>query len=165
MLDVMKKFFQQGEVEGKEISEVHRTQKIQVATCALLLEVAHSDDEFSEIEEDNIVRISGIEEDNIVRILKKDFNLSEEYAQELMALSEQERKESIDLWSFTRLINENYSLEEKIKIIEMVWKVIYADGKLDKYEDHLAHKLSKLLKLEHKQLINTKLKVRDGEHP
>lgn len=154
MLDVMKKFFQQAVIEEKEVTEADRTQKIQVATCALLLEVAHSDDEFS-----------GIEEDNIVRILKKDFNLSEEYAQELMALSEQERKDSIDLWSFTRLINENYSLEEKIEIIEMVWKVIYADGKLDKYEDHLAHKLSKLLKLEHKQLIDTKLKVRDGKHP
>ena len=51
MLDVMKKFFQQEEIEGKEISEEDRTQKTQVATCALLLEVAHSDDEFSEIEE------------------------------------------------------------------------------------------------------------------
>jgi len=45
----------------------------------------------------------------------------------------------------------------------MVWKVIYADGKLDKHEDHLAHKLSSLLKLNHKQLIDAKLKVRDGE--
>lgn len=154
MIDVMKKFFQQGAMEEQEIPEGDRTQKIQVATCALLLEVAHADDECSEIEEDNIVRI-----------LKKDFNLSDEYAQELMSLSEKERKESIDLWGFTRLINENYSLEEKIKIIEMVWKVIYADGKLDKYEDHLAHKLSRLLRLEHKQLIDAKLKVRDGEHP
>ena len=154
MIDVMKKFFQQGTKEEKEIPEADRTQKIQVATCALLLEVAHSDDEFNEIEEDHIVGI-----------LKKDFNLSDEYAQELMSLSEKERKESIDLWGFTRLINENYSLEEKIKIIEMVWKVIYADGKLDKYEDHLAHKLTQLLKLEHKHLIDAKLKVRDGELP
>ena len=149
MIDIVKTFFQKAPVEKE--SEEDKAQKIQVATCALLLEVANSDDEFSEIERDNIVRI-----------LKEDFNLSDEYAQELIELAEKERKERIDLWGFTRLINEKYSIEEKIRVIELVWKVIYADGKLDRYEDHLAHKLSKLLKLEHKQLIDAKLKIRDG---
>ena len=153
MLNVMKKFFQQDAApEDKvELKEEDRAERIQVATCALLLEVANSDDEFSDIERDNIIQI-----------LEKDFELSDEYAKELMELSDKEREESIDLWHFTNLINEHYSIEEKIKIIEMVWKVIYADGKLDKYEDHLAHKLSNLLKLTHKQLIDAKLKVRDG---
>ena len=149
MIDIVKKFFQNAPVD--EGREEDKSQKIQVATCALLLEVANSDEEFSEIERENIVRI-----------LEEDFHLFDEYAQELMELAERERKERIDLWGFTRLINENYSIEEKIRIIEMVWKVIYADGKLDKYEDHLAHKLSKLLKLEHKQLIDAKLKIRAG---
>ena len=153
MLNVMKKFFQQDAApEDKvEIKEEDRAERIQVATCALLLEVANSDDEFSDIERDNIIQI-----------LEKDFELSDEYAKELLELSDKEREESIDLWQFTNLINEHYSIEEKIKIIEMVWKVIYADGKLDKHEDHLAHKLSNLLKLTHKQLIDAKLKVRDG---
>ena len=152
MLGVMKRFFQQDAVPDKtEIKEEDRAERIQVATCALLLEVANSDDEFSDIERDNIVQI-----------LERDFELSDEYAKELMELSDKEREESIDLWQFTNLVNEHYSIEEKIKIIEMVWKVIYADGKLDKYEDHLAHKLSNLLKLTHKQLIDAKLKVRDG---
>ena len=152
MRGVMKKFFQQDAVPDKTaIKEEDRAERIQVATCALLLEVANSDDEFSDIERDNIVQI-----------LERDFELSDEYAKELMELSDKEREESIDLWQFTNLVNEHYSIEEKIKIIEMVWKVIYADGKLDKYEDHLAHKLSNLLKLTHKQLIDAKLKVRDG---
>ena len=151
MLDVMKKFFQKDLEEKTGTKEEDRAQRIQVATCALLLEVANSDDEFS----DN-------ERDNIVKILEKDFQLSVGYAEELMELSEKERQGSIDLWGFTNRINEHYSPEEKTKIIEMVWKVIYADGKLDKHEDHLAHKLSSLLKLSHKQLIDAKLKVRDG---
>lgn len=152
MRDLVKKFFQRDAVDNKtELKEEVSVERIQVATCALLLEVANSDDEFCDIERDNIIQI-----------LKRDFQLSDEYAQELIELSDKERKESIDLWQFTHLINEHYSLEEKIKIIEMVWKVIYADGKLDKYEDHLAHKLSNLLKLTHKQLIDAKLKVRDG---
>ena len=148
MIDIVKTFFQKAPVEEERGED--KVQKIQVATCALLLEVANSDDEFSEIERENIVRI-----------LEEDFRLSDEYAKELIDLAEKARKERIDLWGFTHLINENYSLEEKIKVIELVWKVIYADGKLDKYEDHLAHKLAKLLKLEHKQLIDAKLKIRD----
>ena len=152
MRGVMKKFFQQAAAPDEvKLKEEERAERIQVAACALLLEVANSDDEFSTVERDNIIEI-----------LKKDFELSDEYARELMELSDREREESIDLWHFTNLINEHYSIEEKIKIIEMVWKVIYADGKLDKYEDHLAHKLSNLLKLTHKQLIDAKLKVRDG---
>ncbi len=150
--NLVKKFFQKDTAaDKKEIREEDSTERIQVATCALLLEVANSDDEFSDIERDSIIQT-----------LKRDFNLSDEYAEELVELSDKKRKESIDLWQFTHLINEHYSLEEKIKIIEMVWKVIYADGKLDKHEDHLAHKLSGLLKLSHKQLIDAKLKVRDG---
>lgn len=153
MLDVVKKFFQKDDVVDKtEIKKEDSAERIQVATCALLLEVANSDDEFSDIEEENIIQI-----------LKRDFGLSDEYAKELIQLSDRERKESIDLWQFTHLINEHYSPEEKIKIIEMVWKVIYADGKLDKYEDHLAHKLSNLLQLTHEQLIDAKLKVRNGK--
>ena len=58
MLGVMKKFFQQDAVPDKtEIKEEDRAERIQVATCALLLEVANSDDEFSDIERDNIVQI------------------------------------------------------------------------------------------------------------
>ncbi|MFX0208040.1 MAG: TerB family tellurite resistance protein [Candidatus Hodarchaeota archaeon] len=150
MLDVVKKFFQKDAVVNTEIKEEASTERIQVAACALLLEVANSDDEFSDVERENVIQI-----------LKRDFHLSDKYAKELIELSDRERKESIDLWHFTHLINENYSIEEKIEIIEMVWRVIYADGKLDKYEDHLAHKLSNLLQLTHKQLIDAKLKVRD----
>ena len=152
MFNVMKKFFQQDAAPDKvELKEEDKAERIQVATCALLLEVANSDDEFSDVERDNIIQI-----------LKRDFQLSDGYAKELMELSDKEREKSIDLWHFTNLINEHYSVEEKIKIIEMVWRVIYADGKLDKHEDHLAHKLSNLLKLTHTQLIDAKLKVRDG---
>ena len=148
MFDLIKNFFGKREADNSGLKEKDVSQRIQVATCALLLEVAHSDREFSDIERDNIINI-----------LKRDFHLSDEYATELMAISNRALKESIDLWQFTHLINENYSREEKIKVIEMVWKIIYADGKLDKYEDHLVHKLSNLLRLTHKQLIEAKMKI------
>jgi len=152
MRGLVKTFLQKDASSDKTAMKREDTaERIIVATCALLLEVANSDDEFSEVERDSIIGT-----------LKRDFHLSDEYADELLESSDKKRRESIDLWQFTHLINEHYSPEEKIKIIEMVWKVIYADGKLDKHEDHLAHKLSRLLQLDHKQLIDAKLKVRDG---
>jgi uncharacterized tellurite resistance protein B-like protein len=110
--------------------------------------MAHIDDEFSESEQENIIRI-----------LKRDYQLSDEYAAELIQATEEELKGSIDVWRFTNLINQNYSTEEKNQIIEMVWKIAYADGRLDKHEDYLVHKLAKLLRLTHKQLIDAKLKI------
>jgi uncharacterized tellurite resistance protein B-like protein len=78
----------------------------------------------------------------------------------LLEASNEELKGSIDLWQFTNLINHNYSIEEKIRVVEMVWNVVYADGKLDKHEDYLVHKLATLFRLTHKQLIEAKLKVK-----
>jgi uncharacterized tellurite resistance protein B-like protein len=67
----------------------------------------------------------------------------------------------VDLWEFTDLINENYSREERKEILEAAWRVIYADDKLDMYEDHFIHKLAKLLRFEHRDLIAAKLKVKE----
>lgn len=133
-----------------EIQEQDETQRIQIATCVLLLEVAKSDDEFS-----------SIEKTTISAVLKKKFQMSDEAAEELMELAKGRREESIDLWEFTNLINENYPREKKIKVVEAAWRVIYADRKLDKYEDHFVHKLARLLRLGHDEMIEAKLRVLD----
>ena len=122
-------------------------ERIRIATAVILLEVAHADDEFSPQEHTHIIDI-----------LKKGFNLDNARVRELIEISEEERNGSIDIWHFTNLINENYSDEEKYSIIEKVWQVIYADGRLDKYEDYIAHKLSNLLHIPHRRMIEAKLK-------
>ena len=135
---------------GSEIQELDETQLIQIATCVLLLEVAKSDDEFI-----------SIEKTTISAVLKKKFEISHEAAEELIEIAKGKREESIDLWEFTNLINENYSREKKIMVVEATWRVIYADRKLDKYEDHFVHKLARLLRLEHNEMIEAKLRVLD----
>jgi len=144
----LKKFFETVQNEPRAEVEEDIATRIQVATCVLLLEVAHSDNHFSEQEEERIVEI-----------LKETFQLSDEYAAELIELAHEEREQSADLWRFTNVIDNNYSNEEKERVIETLWKVIYADDRLDFYEDHLIHRLSKLLNLSHKQLIDAKKKV------
>jgi uncharacterized tellurite resistance protein B-like protein len=57
-------------------------------------------------------------------------------------------------------LNQHLSEDERIKIMETIWKIIYLDDHLHQYEDTLVHKLSYLLGLTHEQLINAKLKIR-----
>lgn len=147
MVNLVKKFFGKSKKEenGKAKQETH---DVRVATCALLVEIASVDGEFSDEEKKYIVSV-----------LEKKYELKYEYVKEIIAESRKELEGSIDLWQFTNLINENYSKEEKMEIIKTVWEVVYADGHLDKHEDYLVHKLANLLHLSHRELINAKLKV------
>ena len=151
MIDLVKKFFSKNTVDSMAEQEKEKPHDIRIATCALLLEMSHIDGEFS-----------GLEREGIISVLKKDYHLPDEDAISLMEASKKELEGSIDLWHFTNLINQNYSLEEKIRIIETVWRIAFTDGKLDKHEDYLLHKLATLLRLTHKQLIEAKLKVKEG---
>ena len=149
MIDMVKRFFSKlGEGDAGQGAGTH---DLRVAACALFLEMAKMDGAFSDTETKQIIHL-----------LKEHYDLSDEHAAALMETSREQLKESIDLWQFTNLINENYTLEEKLEIIEMIWQVAYADGKLEAHEDYLAHKLAKLLRLNHKQLIDAKMKVLHG---
>ena len=148
MIDLVKRFFGKTETDDRTDKRAEKVHDIRIATCALFLEMANIDGEFSETERDNIISL-----------LKKSYNLSDEYADELIEVADAELKKSIDLWQFTNLINQNYSMEEKLQVIETLWYVVYSDGILEKHEDYLVHKLAKLLRLTHKQLIDAKLKV------
>jgi uncharacterized tellurite resistance protein B-like protein len=97
--------------------------------------------------------------DTILSILKEKYGLSQEHADALLAEADKELDDSVDLWQFARLINENYSVDEKLEIIETLWQMVFVDGKMDQYEHYLMNKLKNLLRLSHDQLINAKLKV------
>ncbi len=149
MIENIKNLFSEKMQPIKE--EIHPDQnKISIATCALLLEMAHSDSEFS-----------AEEKQHILEILKKNFVLGENDAEDLLLLAEQERKESLDLWQFTNLINENYSREDKLKVVDTLWQVIFTDGKINQHEDYLIRKLTNLLNLQHEDMIAAKLKTRE----
>lgn len=150
MIDRLMKIFSRQTRDNATGSNTSPHQDIHVATCALLLEMATIDGEFSDAEQMSIISA-----------LKNQYNLSEEDAYALISAAREEVAKSIDLWQFTNLINQNYSEEEKIRVIETVWKVIYADGKLEKHEDYLVHQLAKLLRLTHSQLIEAKMKAKE----
>jgi uncharacterized tellurite resistance protein B-like protein len=148
MIDLVKGLFAKNQGAGRSNQGKTASHDIRLAVCALFLEMANIDGEFS-----------GSERENVISLLKRQYDLPDERIAELMEASKKELKGSIDLWQFTNLINQSYSRAEKIQIIEMVWEIVYADGRLDQHEDYLVHKLAKLLRLTHKDLIDAKLKV------
>jgi uncharacterized tellurite resistance protein B-like protein len=150
MLLRLKKIILGEDPPGPGSAEKDRRERIQVATSVVLLEVAKSDDEFSRVEKTTVSAI-----------LKKRFDLPDEAIQELLQVAQKSREDSVDLWEFTNLINENYSRDERREILEAAWRVIYADDKLDMHEDHFIHKLAKLLRFEHRDLIAAKLKIKE----
>lgn len=110
---------------------------VQLAACALLLELAHADGEFT-----------AEEQQHIERTLVRHFGLDEPTAAELLRLAEAERGQSLDHFQFTRLIAAEYDLGQKMVLAEVMWGVILADGRLSDHEGHLVRKLASLMQLE-----------------
>lgn len=110
---------------------------VQIAACALLLELAHADGEFSEAERTHIEQALG-----------RHFSLDETTTRELMTLAAAERAQSVDHFQFTRLISAQYDLAQKMVLAEVMWGVILADGHLADHEAYLVRKLANLLELQ-----------------
>ena len=148
MLSIIKKILTKKPTSSTSVDETEL--RTHIAAGVLLLEAAHVDNECTEEEMKHVVQT-----------LKTKFNLSPECVSELLEEAHLERKNSVDLWQFTNHMNQNYTQEEKLKVMEDVWRVIHADGQLEKHEDHFAHKLANLLRLTHKQLIDAKTTARN----
>lgn len=153
MFDQLKKIFSTGSSfssSGSKKTKRDDDKKIQIATCAIFLEMAKSDDDFGDEEKTELVLI-----------MQRTFNLEKEYVDELIELAEARLQQSVSMYEFTGIINKNFSKDEKFELMKNLWRLIYADKKLDKYEDHLVKKLGTILLLEHKDVIAAKLMVKN----
>jgi uncharacterized tellurite resistance protein B-like protein len=151
MIDILKRFFSTTG-NGKTIVDRDNEREVNVAICALFLEMGRIDETFTTQEMAAVVDI-----------LTEKYGLAREHVDALMAEADRELKESVDLWQFARVINENYSNARKEKLIERLWRIVYVDGKMDEHEHYLMNKLSNLLRLSHNELIDAKLKVLHGK--
>lgn len=141
MLDPIRAFFgsrlqQPGMSEQTAGADVQEA-RVRLAACALLLELAHADAEFSDAEREHIEGV-----------LERHFALSSSDVHELIALAERERQQSIDHFQFTRLIAEHYDLGQKLLLAEAMWGVILADGTIASHEAYLVRKLANMLDVE-----------------
>jgi len=120
-----------------ETAQGQPARQVQLAACALLLELAYADGEFTEAERAHIQNAIG-----------RHFALDAATTAELVRLAEAERQQSIDHFQFTRLINAQYDHGQKMVLAEVMWGVILADGAIAEHEAYLVRKLANLLNLE-----------------
>jgi len=129
-----------------ETPEEKSLSSISKACSSLLIEVALSDKDFDEEE------ITSMKE-----ILKTTHGISEETIKELVSNAKQTVDESTSLYNYTREVNDNFSYDDKLLLLQSLWDIAYADGNVDKYEEHLIRKISDLIYISHSDFIQVKL--------
>ena len=133
-------------LETKEDIE-HR---LKLATAALMIEIMKQDGE-----------TKNEEVDSVKKALQTKFELTKTEIDELFTLASEEARQSVDLYQFTSLIREHFSQEKKIKTIEYLWTVAYADNHLDPHEEHLIRRIADLLYVTHQDFMKAKHKVQE----
>ena len=124
---------------------------VAIAACALLLEIANADAAFGDVERERILRA-----------VREDFGVPAEDVAEIVRLAEAERRESVDLYQFTRLVSEKFSREERVRLLEVIWGVVYSDGALSAAENQLARRIAELLGFQHPEVQAVRERVKGG---
>ena len=135
----------------EETTEESSSNLLDNACAALLVEIAFADKDFDETEKtslkQSLIETYAVDESDIEEIIKD---------------AEETVSESTSLYGYTRVVNDEFEYEGKLSLLKNLWKVAYADGNLDKYEEHLIRKISDLIHISHTDYINIKLEIRDS---
>ena len=145
-MNFFKKIFQTEESEDPTLDDKTSTK----ACVALLLETSMADEILDESE---LMALKNT--------LQKDFQINEVEIDELINLAKENVEDSTSLYEFTRDINDNFDAAERVKLIESMWKIAYADGNIDKYEEHIIRKISNLIYVAHSDFIKAKLSAKE----
>jgi len=124
---------------------------LHLATAVLLVEVMRADPE-----------LGVAERQSVVAALREKFRMEADELERLVELAEQTARTASDFHQFTSVINDAFGQEQKIRIIEYMWQVAYADGHLDAHEHHLIAKVADLLHVPHGQYIAAKLRAKEA---
>lgn len=146
MLKRIQKWFEETDTSETVVDE----DRIQLALAALLVEMARAD--FDQQQSEDL---------EIAQMLGEHFELDEASATDLLVRAQRAADDAVSLHDFTRALHENLTREEKFCVVEMLWRVAYADGHLDRYEDGLVRKLSELLYIRHSDLVRIRNRVVD----
>ncbi len=147
MLKAIQQFFDQ-RIQGKLARSDDGQHALQLAAAALLIEMSRAD-----------YHVSEEEEQALTVLLEEQFGLAPAESRELIELATQEVRQSASLYQFTDLIDRHFSLEQKRSMLEMLWRLAFADGHKDKYEEYLVRKVADLIHLSHRDFIQTRFKV------
>jgi uncharacterized tellurite resistance protein B-like protein len=151
MLKALRTIFDRHIAAQPDETPADAERRAQTAAAVLLVEVARSDQNFSDAERQAVLGS-----------VQRRFGLSPEQARELLTLAESRSKSAHDIFQFTSQIDATFPMERKVRLIEELWRAAYSDGKLHEYEEHLIRRVADLLHLSHSQFIGAKLRVLGG---
>ena len=149
MVTAIKKFFDKHVKPSPDHMEEVSEHALQLATTALLVEMMKAD-----------TAVSDEERRAVVKTIQSQFHLNDEETNELLQVAEEKIRKATGYFEFTSLINKGLSYEQKVKVIEHLWEIAFADSRLDKYEEHMVRKIAGLIYVEHKDFIEAKLRVK-----
>lgn len=123
-------------------------QAVRLATAALLIEVTRAD-----------FHVEQSERRAVLSAVQDLFGLSRQETDELVALAEEQVDGSVSLFQFTQLVDREFSQQQKAEIVEMMWRVTFADLNKDEHEEYLVRKVADLLHVPHSTFIRTRHNV------
>lgn len=148
MLKRIQQFFASQIQAGVSADPVSAQHALRLATAALLIEVTRADYQFDQGEQEAVMTA-----------LRDLFGLSKQETDELVALAEEEAKRSVSLFQFTELVDKQFSAEQKAQIVELMWRVSYADRHKDMHEEHVIRKVADLLHVPHSAFVRARHRV------
>ena len=145
----MKKFFN-NLFKKNQIEDLVEDNSVLLSAIALLLEVSLADE---------IIDISEVE--TLKDVLLKEFDVDQKKIDDLISNAKKNQNSSTSLYEFTRKINDDYKFEDKKNLIFSMWKIAFADGNIDKYEEYVIRKVSDLIYISHPDFIESKQLARE----
>jgi uncharacterized tellurite resistance protein B-like protein len=153
MIDAIRRFF--AELSSDDNPVTMGEEQLRLAVAALLFRV---------------IAIDGIvtdeERTKLSDILKRRFDLDPEATTSLVAAAEDADAEAVDLFGFTSVLKARLDAADRERIIGMMWQLVYADGKVDEFENNVVWRVAELLGVSTQARIRLKQTVRDraGQH-
>ncbi len=142
----------QGGASGGDDAPEERDRAVALAATALLVELCRADQVIDEQELGAVMTAA-----------QTQFDLDEHDAQLLLGDARQSTEQAISLYEFTDVLNQQLDKAGKFQLIKNMWQVAYADGRLDRYEDHLIRKVAELIYVKHSDFIRAKLLVSEQQ--
>lgn len=136
------------------LPDAEREHTLQLATAVLLVEVMRADPAMKEAERDAVLLA-----------LREKFALADDELARLLDLAHETARTTYDYQRFTSRLNEHFTQEQKIRVIEAMWSVAFADQHLDAHEQHLISKVAGLLHVTHGEYIGAKLHAQAASQP
>jgi uncharacterized tellurite resistance protein B-like protein len=150
VLKSIREFFERNVAPGRDPEPSRHS--IELATAALLVEVVRCD-----------AGITDDERRTVLDAVRSKFNLAADEAETLMRLAEDEVRHANDLFQFTSLINRDFTQEQKLRVIELMWRAALADAAISAHEHHVLRRIAELLHVPHGDYIAAKMRAQqDG---